>query len=157
MGEPYEIRWARESDWSPAMKMIWQTFLRFDSIDYTKEGIKNFFSFITDDDLYTAFLNGTYLLMVAVEGDNIIGAGSLRSGNRLSLLFVEEGHHRQGIGSEILNRLCDYLQREAGEHCISVMAAPYAVEFYKKEGFHIVKPEEKISGIRVTAMEKIFY
>ena len=156
MGEPYEVRWAKESDWSPTMKMIWRTFLKYDSVDYTKEGVKNFFDFISDDDLHEAFLKGRYLLMVAVDGDRIIGAGSLRNRNHLSLLFVDEEYHRRGVGSTILEMLCDYLQHEAGERYISVKAAPYAVGFYKREGFRIVKPEEEISGIRVTSMEKIF-
>lgn len=156
MGEPYEIRWARKSEWSQAMKMIWRTYLIYDSEDYTKEGDKNFFSFITDADLHAAFLRGEYLLMVALDGERIIGAGSLRGRNRLSLLFVEDGYHRQGVGSAILGQLCNYLQREAGEKYISVMAAPGAVEFYKKEGFRVVRPEAEIAGIRVTTMEKEF-
>ena len=65
MGEPYEVRWAKESDWSPTMKMIWRTFLKYDSVDYTKEGVKNFFDFISDDDLHEAFLKGRYFGVLA--------------------------------------------------------------------------------------------
>ncbi len=39
---------------------------------------------------------------------------------------------------------------------MSLKAAPYAVEFYKRLGFRIVRPEEEYSGIRVTSMEKFF-
>lgn len=153
---PYIIRWARETEWASAMKMIWKTFLKFEGKDYTQEGIKNFFDFITDDDLYVAFLKGTYRMMVAVDGERIIGAGSIRSRNHLSLLFVDEEYHHMGIGSALLAGLCDYLKKEAGEHCMSLKAAPYAVNFYRKQGFRTVKPEEEYSGIRVTAMEKVF-
>jgi ribosomal protein S18 acetylase RimI-like enzyme len=52
--------------------------------------------------------------------------------------------------------LCDYLEHEEGEKFMSLKAAPYAVDFYKKLGFKIVKPEEDYSGIRVTSMEKFF-
>lgn len=152
----YEIRWARESEWACAMKMIWRTFLEFDGKDYTEEGIRNFFEFITDDDLYVAFLKGEYQLMVALFQGNIIGAGSIRNRNHLSLLFVEGAYHRMGVGSSILIRLCDYLQREAGERYMSLKAAPYAVDFYKKQGFHTVRPEEERAGIRVTEMVKVF-
>ena len=55
-GMSYEIRWARDSEWSTTMKMIWRTFLKFEGQDYTQEGIRNFFEFITDDDLYISFL-----------------------------------------------------------------------------------------------------
>lgn len=154
--EPYEIRWAREEEWSPAMKMIWRTFLKFEGKDYTQEGIKNFFDFITDDDLHEAFLRGEYRLMVALDGETVIGAGSIRYRNHLSLLFVEEAYHRRGVGRAILTKLCDYLKLEAGERFMSLKASPYAVNFYRKLGFMVIRPEEEYSGIRVTAMEKLF-
>lgn len=154
--EPYEIRWAREEEWAPAMKMIWRTFLKFEGKEYTREGIKNFFDFITDDDLHAAFLRGEYRLMVALDGETVIGAGSIRSRNHLSLLFVEEAYHRRGVGRAILMKLCDYLEKEAGERFMSLKAAPYAVDFYRKLGFMVIRPEEEYSGIRVTSMEKLF-
>lgn len=152
--KPLLIRWAREEEWSPAMQMIWRTFLKYDGVDYTAEGIRNFFDFITDDDLYVAFLKGSYRLMVALDGEEVIGAGTLRGRNQLSLLFVDEKYHHQGIGREILDRLCAYLVKEAGERSIFVKAAPYAVGFYQRTGFLTVVPEKEYSGIRVTEMIK---
>ena len=151
----YEIRWARESEWAPAMNMIWRTFLEYDGKDYSQEGIKNFFDFITDSDLYSAFLRGEYQMMVALIQGKIIGVGSLRNKNHLSLLFVDGAYHRMGVGSAILIRLCDYLEHEMGERYMSLKAAPYAVDFYRKLGFRIVRPEEEHSGIRVTSMIKV--
>lgn len=155
VGMPYEVRWARESEWAPAMKMIWRTFLQYDGKDYTQEGIRSFFEFITDDDLYMAFLRGEYQMMVALEKGRIIGAGSLRNRNHLSLLFVDGDYHHMGVGSTILIRLCDYLEREMGERYMSLRAAPYAVDFYRKLGFRTIRPEEEYSGIRVTTMVKV--
>ena len=152
----YQIRWAHDTEWAPAMKMIWRTFLKYEGKEYTREGIQNFFSFITDDELYTAFLKGTYQMMVAVKDGRVIGAGTIRGGNHLSLLFVDEDYHRMGVGRAIMDSLCRYLKEEAGERYMSLKAAPYAVDFYRKLGFRTVKPEEEYSGIRVTAMEKVF-
>ncbi len=53
-----------------------------------------------------------------------------------------------------MGRMCEYLKKEAGERYMSLKAAPYAVEFYRKLGFHAVHEEEAFSGIRVTPMEK---
>lgn len=152
----YEVRWAKREDWKPAMTMIWKTFLKYDSKDYTEEGIRNFFEFITDDDLYRAFLAGSYQMMVALDEERIIGAASVRNNNHLSLLFVDEDYHNRGVGSTLMNRMCEYLRTEEGERFMSLKAAPYAVDFYRKLGFQIVRPEEEYSGIRVTSMEKIF-
>lgn len=155
-GMPYEVRWARTEEWRPVMRMIWRTFLRFEGREYTEEGIRNFYNFITGDELYTLFLKGEYPLMVALDAGNIIGAGSVRNRNHLSLLFVEEAYQCRGIGSTILARLCEYLKTEAGERYMSLQAAPVAVNFYRKQGFRAVRPEVEYGGIRVTFMEKVF-
>ena len=74
----------------------------------------------------------------------------------MSLLFVESAYHHKGVGSAILGRLCEYLEKEKGERYMSLQAAPYAVNFYRKQGFRAVRPEMEFSGIRVTPMEKVF-
>lgn len=155
MRESYQVRWAFESEWSPAIKMIWRTFIKYEGKDYTEEGIQKFFEFISGDDLYVSFLKGEYQLMVAVDRGEVIGAGSIRNGNFLSLLFVDERYHKRGVGSCILKKLCEYLKNEAGEKYVVLQAAPYAVEFYRKQGFRAVRPEMEFSGIRVTPMEKL--
>lgn len=153
---PYEVRWARAEEWTETIRMIWATFVKYEGKDYTEEGIRNFFDFITDEELYTSFLRGEYRLMIALDGGKVIGAGSVRDKNRLSLLFVDEAYQRRGVGSTILGKLCNYLKTEAGERYISLQAAPYAVNFYRKQGFRAVHPEVEFSGIRVTPMEKVF-
>lgn len=153
---PYEIRWARKQEWESAMKLVWKTFLKFEGDDYSVEGIRSFYDFITDDKLYASFLEGEYQMLVALDAGKVIGVASVRSGNHLSLLFVDEAYHKRGVGRALMKRLCIYLKEEAGERYISLKAAPYAVNFYRKLGFHTVMPEEEYSGIRVTSMEKFF-
>lgn len=153
---PYNIRWARVEEWEPVMKMIWRTFLKFEASDYSEEGIQNFLEFITDEKLFHSFLRGEYQMMVALDREKVVGAASVRNRNHLSLLFVDEAYHRQGIGRKLLDTFCRYLKNEAGEQYMSLNAAPYAVEFYRKIGFRQVRPEEVVGGIRVTSMEKYF-
>ncbi len=152
---PFQVRWARKEEWKPAMEMIWKTFLKFEGNEYSQEGIRNFFDFITDDNLYRSFLKGSYQMMVAIEGERIIGVASVRNRNHLSLLFVDEDYHCKGVGRTLMETLCNYLKAEAGEWYMTLMAAPYAVGFYRKLGFDDVGEEKVYSGIRVTPMEKI--
>ncbi len=152
---PYDFRWARTEEWKPAMMMVWRTFMKFEAPDYSDEGIKEFFEFITDDDIYTAFLGGTYRVLLALDGERIIGVGTIRNNNVLSLLFVDEDYHRRGVGSVLIELLGDYVKSIYGENCFRVKAAPYAVGFYEKTGFYATGPEQEKSGIRVTPMEKI--
>lgn len=152
----YEVRWAKKEEWVPAMEMIWRTFLLYEGKEYPEKGVQHFFDFITGFELYEAFLEGEYLLMVALDGDRLIGAGTVRDRNHLSLLFVDDAYHRLGVGSSILKKLCDYLKTESGERYMSLEAAPEAVNFYRKQGFRTVRPQMEISGIRLTPMEKVF-
>ncbi len=158
LSTPEEItyRWARREEWKPAMALVWRTFLISEGRTYSQEGVRHFFEFITDDDIYTAFLNGGYQMLLALCGGEMVGVATLRSGNRLSLLFVEEGHQKRGIGRGLLDRLCAYLKNEAGERSITVTAAPEAVNFYRKCGFLATSAEQDHSGIRVVPMERVF-
>ncbi len=151
-----EIRWAKPDEWEPAMEMIWKTFLKFEAADYSEEGVQNFLDFITDQRLRRSFLQGNYQMMVALDQGRIIGAASVRNRNHLSLLFVDEAYHRQGVGRRLMDTFCDYLKDEEGERYMSLAAAPYAVDFYRKIGFCAVGPEREVGGIRVTSMEKYF-
>lgn len=162
------------------MALAWRTFLRFEASDYTPQGVDSFLDFISDTTLNRMFIMGNYQLFVAVEkepqtynvksgekssaGDcgeggtrvreeeKIVGLISLREGNHISLLFVDEKYHKRGIGRALLNYAATYLYEEKGKIFCTVNAAPYAVEFYKKIGFHAVKPEESKDGIRYTSM-----
>ena len=148
--------WARPDDWTDSMSLVWTTFMEFEAEDYGSEGVGHFFEFVTDDDLHKAFLNGNYPMVVARLDGQIIGVGSLRNTNMLSLLFVKKEYHRMGIATEIVDKLCRYLRDICHENTMVVRAAPYAVEFYKRIGFKVTEPERNISGIKVTGMELVF-
>ena len=94
----YEIRWAEDKDWIPAMHMIWKTFLKFEAVDYTEEGIRNFYDFITDEHLYKSFLQGRYQMMVALDGERVSVAASVRNYKDVSLRGIDEDEHHLGIG-----------------------------------------------------------
>lgn len=175
-----KIRPAKRDEWESAMALAWRTFLHFEASDYTPQGVDSFLDFISDTTLNRMFIMGNYRLFVAVEKvqqtynvraeekssaedsgkdgtltreeEKIVGLVSLREGNHISLLFVDEKYHKQGIGRALLNYVATYLYEEKGKIFCTVNAAPYAVEFYKKIGFHAVKPEESKDGIRFTPM-----
>lgn len=155
--EELEYRWAKKEEWSKAMTMVWKTFITFEGKEYSREGIKNFFEFITDDRLFQAFLRGSYQMLIALEGEEIVGVATVRNGHHLSLLFVEEEHQHRGIGRELLRLFCNYLEEEAGEELMTLKAAPSAVSFYRGLGYRVMGPEEDYDGVRVISMEKRFH
>ena len=153
---PYQIRRAYQGEWDDAMDLAWRTFLRFEADVYSEEGIRNFEDFITDTTLHKMFLAGIYKLFVALDSGKIVGMITLRGRSHISLLFVDEKYHRQGIGRALIVYLQEYLQAERTADRMTVNAAPYGVAFYHKLGFQDIRPEEEKDGIRYTPMEFVF-
>ncbi len=147
------VRFAYHSDWEGAMKLAWDTFVRFNAPDYSKEGIKNFYNFIHDDMLRKMFVAGHYQLFVAVCDGEYLGMLSLREKKHISLLFVNGDYHGNGIGSALIKYVSKYVRDEEGINSLTVNASPYAVEFYHKRGFEDVHAQMAADGITFTPME----
>ena len=147
------IRKADIGDWDNAMELAFRVFLKFEAKEYGPEGIKNFAQFITDEDLKKMFRLGEYLLFVAVRNEELVGLISLRSGNHISLLFVDERYHRMGIGTLLLRHLQEYMLRNTKYQKLTVFAAPYGVPFYYRMGFVDMGKETRKDGIIYTPME----
>jgi len=147
------IRRATVEDWDDAMELAFRVFLKYEAEEYGEEGIKNFAQFITDEDLKKMFLQGKYLLFVAVINDKLVGLISLRSGNHISLLFVDEKYHRKGIGTRLVKHLQEYMLQNTVQHKLTVFASPYGVPFYHKTGFTDTGKETHKDGIIYTPME----
>jgi len=152
--EQYSLRMAREKDWEPAMHLAWETFLVYEAEEYSEEGVENFRDFISDQGLKNMFLRGEYQMLVALEGEKIIGFISLRNRCHISLLFVDRKYHRQGVGTALIQKLGEYLIYEMGVDYMTVDAAPYALGFYHKLGFWDLAPQQEKHGIIYTSMKK---
>ncbi|MBD5490545.1 MAG: GNAT family N-acetyltransferase [Lachnospiraceae bacterium] len=137
------------------MSLAWRTFLQFEADDYSPEGVKNFENFITDTTLYRMFVMGAYQMFVALDGEKIVGMITLRDMTHISLLFVDEKYHRQGIGRALMLYLENYLLTEMQASRVTVNSSPYGVEFYHRLGFRDLHPVQKKDGIIYTPMEFI--
>lgn len=153
-GERFFLRMALEKDWESAMKLAWETFLIFEAEEYSEEGIESFRDFISDQWLKNLFLKGEYQMLVALDGERIIGFITLRNRCHISLLFVDKNYHRQGVGTALIQRLGEYLITEMGVDYMTVDSAPYALEFYHKLGFWDLAPRQENHGIIYTSMKK---
>lgn len=141
-----QIRLAQNDDWEPAMELAWKTFLKFEAPVYDKEGVDNFLSFISEERLYKMFLAGEYPLYVAVRDGKTVGMLGVRSGNHISLLFVDEKYHRQGIGKKLVLVAAEDIKRR-GKDIITVNSSPYGLPFYKKLGFTETDGKKHDDGI----------
>jgi len=140
------IREAEPYEWEDAMELVWNTFLKYEAKEYGEEGTENFLKFISGEELFKLFLNGDYKVCVAIKNNEIVGVGAMRSHNHVSLLFVDSKVHKCGIGRKLLKFMQDTFLGK-GTLVMSVNAAPYAVDFYKKVGFVETDVEQRADGI----------
>ncbi|MCR4908502.1 MAG: GNAT family N-acetyltransferase [Lachnospiraceae bacterium] len=153
------IRPLKDEEFVFATALAWRVFKRFEAPDYTDEGVENFYRFLTDDILYKMFLAGEYRMFACFEEggtpgkkETMVGIVSLRERTHISLLFVEERCHRQGIATALLRYVDEFLYNGLGENKVTVNSSPYAVGFYHKFGFTDTEPETVKNGIRFTSM-----
>lgn len=147
------VRSAYQTDWDDAMRLAWDTFVRFDAPDYSREGIENFHQFVNDDMLRKMFIAGHYQLFVANDDGRCVGMLSLRERKHISLLFVDADYQHYGVASALINYVAGYVLNEEGLDILTVNSAPYAVGFYHKRGFRDTGSEMVADGIRFTPME----
>lgn len=149
----FHIRKAEEKDWDDAMELAFKIFLKYEADEYGKEGTEHFASFVTDSVLKKMFLKGEYKLFLAEQGTQLIGLISLRNGNHISLLFVDDKYHRRGVGSALIGYLTQFMKLMTDFQKITVNAAPYGIPFYHNVGFSDMGPMMEKDGIRFVPME----
>lgn len=149
-----EIRAVKSSEWTDAMALAWRTFLLFEAPEYSPEGVRNFYKFVTDENLEKMFLVGEYKAFGAFVDGEIKGIIGVRNHTHVSLLFVEEEYHHQGIATALLDYFLEYLQYHDPAEFITVNSSPYAVGFYHYYGFEDLSGEKTEDGIRFTPMKK---
>lgn len=152
-GTAYSINRAQKEQWDEATEMAFKVFLKYEAQDYGREGTQKFVEFLTNVNLHKLFLQGLYRVYVATIDGKIIGIISLRNGNHISLLFVDEKYHRMGIGRELIKTFQDDLLKHSQYETMTVHASPYGVPFYKKLGFVETDTEQTVDGIIYTPME----
>lgn len=148
------IRQIKQEEWNDAMLLVWRVFLRYNAAEYEEEGIHNFMDFITNDSLERLFFAGGYTVYGAFVEGTLIGVGSYRSGNHISLLFVDDAYHRKSVGSKLIEMICEEIASTGLYDAVTVDASPYATEFYHKIGFVDVNSLIWKDGICYTPMRK---
>lgn len=78
---------------------------------------------------------------VAAEGKKILGVASL-SGNEIGTLYVDPIHQKKGVGKKLFERVKKEVQKQ-GHKKLKVGSSLYAINFYKKLGFKVVRKQHK--------------
>lgn len=79
---------------------------------------------------------------IMIKNDNILGVGRLHFNSdkeaQIRYMAVDAGYRKQGIGTMILKKL-EEIARKKGAKYVILNARESAIEFYKKNGYHIIE------------------
>jgi len=148
-----EYRFLELNEWETAISLSYRVFLEFDAPYFPPSGVDRFRAFICNENLKKLFVSGSFVVVGAYDGDDMVGVIALRDNNHISLLFVDKRYHRQGIGRELVKELSYYSNKKLMQDTITVNSSPYAVDFYHKLGFKDISEEINEEGIIFTPMK----
>lgn len=126
-------------------KLIFETFVEFEGVDYSKDGIVKFIREVLIDDKFLSKRN----VFVCECDKKIVGMiATNKKYNKIILLFVDKNYFKNGIGTKLFEKI----KSSCTEKIMFVDSSPYAVNFYKKLGFVKIKDEVNVNGFRYTPM-----
>lgn len=101
-----------------------------------------------------ALQNSLYTI-AAVQGGQMVGMGRLTGDGMYYMIVdivVQPDYQKQGIGSQIVDRIIAYVDRETpvgGRSGIQLIAEKGKEAFYEKKGFKVIPHEYCGSGMRM--------
>lgn len=137
---------------SVVCELVREVFDRFVAPQFSQRGIDEFREYARPEALAER-ARKAHKVILAIEGDELVGMIEIREGNHISLLFVSYTCQGRGIGRELVSRAfqhCDAVN--SGITSISVHASPNSVGFYRAVGFIPEGSERTENGIRYTPM-----
>ena len=146
----YKIEEIKIKDLEEALKIVKDTFMKFDAKDYTKEGIENFLKFINYESIKNS-LSKNMRMYVAKKNQKIIGVIGYRDNSHINLLFVSERYHYNGIARNLVNLIFEECKK-VKTRTITVNSTPYAHNVYLKFGFIDKDEIQEVDGIKFYPM-----
>jgi ribosomal protein S18 acetylase RimI-like enzyme len=138
-------------------QLIKKVYDEFVSIDYTDEGNQFFYDWIKPSKIFERQQNNRTIL-VAMNGQKIVGMIEIRENCRISLLFVDKEYQRQGIAKRLFREsLKKCIQKDRKLNKFYVHASPYSITVYKKLGFTETSIIQEKFGMKYLPMEMIIH
>ena len=136
-----------ESEASEFCSVVIEVYDEFVAPDYSEEGNRHFYSFMTEDAVKQRLAGGALTLIARADG-RAAGVCAFRDGTHLSTFFVRKQYQGRGIGRMMFAYSLRKLKAEYPEaERITVFSSPFAVPVYKRLGFIQTGESEEKNGI----------
>ncbi len=151
-----KIRLAKDKDCAAIARLHRQTIRNVNSKDYTKEQIRAW-SARTNANRFRNSADKCKM-WVAIEDDKVAGFCNHGLDGEFWGLYVHKDYIGKGIGSRLMQTAEDSLKK-LGFKKVSLKASITAKEFYKKQGYKVIKKDLHLvndNELEIFVMTKIF-
>ncbi|MCP4176295.1 MAG: GNAT family N-acetyltransferase [bacterium] len=150
------IRKYRKNDARTVAALISRTYSQFCRVEGTESAVQDYVDYYnpsgkTDDEIDSLY-SKTPFRLVAVANQQIVGVLRAHK-NRITNLFVDGDHHRQGIANRLVYRFEESCQAE-GFTEIVLRGSLYAIPFYESLGYTKTADIQVFRGLKVQPMKK---
>jgi GNAT superfamily N-acetyltransferase len=150
-GEPnLTIRPLRPGEEAAVIALVERVFDETVAPHYSDAGVREFYSYAAAEPLAARSLSNHFVL-VAEQGDALVGMIEMRHAQHVAMLFVEP--RGRGIGGQLLKAALAVCESEHPDLArVTVHSSPNAVAAYEKLGFLATDQEGELNGIRFIPM-----
>lgn len=119
---------------------------------YAPDGVAEFLRYATEAGLRDRRAR-CHVILVAAQGDSLVGMLEMRMYAHISLLFVDRARQRQGIGRALVEKALELCQAQSSPAAeITVNSSPNAVNAYRRFGFRETGELQVRNGIGFVPM-----
>lgn len=146
------IRLASEDD-AQAIALLIQGVAHYFLADPSGGESARFLSSFSKESVLGCITSPDFHYLVAVHGDDLIGAAALRDNRHIHHLFVSPAYQRQGIASLLWQHLKESAIRSGNTEGFTVNSSLYAVPVYSRWGFISTTGPQTKNGVSFQPMQ----
>ncbi len=151
-----KIRKFKKSDIEEVVNLIRDVYKEFNNKEGTKEAVQKYIDYYDPSKnpkakLIERFLNDK-IFYVATKNNKIIGIIRGQT-NKITNLFVNGKHHKQGIGKKLVTKFETDAKKQGAKE-IKIKASLYATKFYQKLGYKKTTGIRNFRGLKMQPMLK---
>lgn len=149
----YQIRLMESGEEAQVCKLVERVFLQNEATEISQQSISLFLSYANPVRMAERVAQDFSFVLVAAQGDRLIGMIEVRNYNHIALLFVDDEHQRQGVASGLLDSaIARCREKNLALRRITVNASPNGLPVYAHWGFHPIGEEIEVDGMLFTQM-----
>ena len=154
-----EIKQIYIDDLKPALDLVNKVFTEFVAVDYSEQGKATFATYLENkyEEVSLDISSGNKKLWGYYNDGVIVGVIGTRDNTHISLMFVDKAYHRQGIATQLFNKVISDLIIDPDNKEITVNSSPYAVIVYEHLGFAKTAEQQERDGILFIPMRYLIY